>query len=325
MPRRELRDSSDVSGLCSLIQKNAHTQSPRLLNLIVNDDILKWYPATAKQDVNSGQMMTLADLLSKPGLFGNHSLKQMKNAARRKLQFTLAHSLLQFNESPWLPKNWNKSNICFLLVEDGSKYSELIGPYLSTQCCQEVSLSEQKLEQIQRVHPYPCLLALGIMLLEIELCIPIENRRVRGSPETDEDLPREYDIDDDISVARAMIEECDDMSPAAFVQAVTCCVEPEAFQEKFGRRSNFEDPEFSRAVFDSIIPKLEKAVVDIRPGSLEELDDPSARIKLISGAGIGREMPANKKRKEDGSELKHMIQTKASGGTKAEKTSTEYR
>ncbi|KAF4629433.1 hypothetical protein G7Y89_g8714 [Cudoniella acicularis] len=236
---RAREETHEVEGLCSLIQDHAERESLRL-RILVDKDRLRWQP---------------------------------KKAPKYKLQVTLANAFLQFNEGLWLPTTWNKAHISFFCPDDGG-YPDLSSPYLTTQCCRPHPGSEKS---AFRGHPYPSLLALGILLLEIELGQPIEHRRDADSSISSHNT--HYYIDADIPAAEDMLRDCEDESPTGFISAVRDCVEVDSFAADFGRNETFDNPKFRQAIFERIVKGLESALKSVWKGSPEELDDFSSTIK----------------------------------------------
>lgn len=136
-----------------------------------------------------------------------------------------------------------------------------------------------------RVHPYPGILALGILLLEIELGRPIEYERPTDSPNND----KVFHIDADRPVAMDMLEQCRDDSPVDFVSAVEVCLDDKTFTDEFGRDGSYDDPAFRRRIFELIVKPLEEALQKIFQISVEKLDAlPSAAPSLSNVAGPQR-------------------------------------
>jgi len=179
--------------------------------------------------------------------------RTFKKKEKMILSVILANSLLHFCESPWLSREWNKEHIMFFSTPTGKIH--LQRPYLSTDF-QAVAtpLSDDEADEMFRIHPNPSILALGILLLEIELNTPIENKR------TVEDLGEsgEVTMNTNYFTASRLFQE--DYSEDAYVntkKAVDACLSC-SFYEPETMDANLDNAEFRQAVYESIVHPLEK-------------------------------------------------------------------
>lgn len=84
---------------------------------------------------------------------------------KRRLALILSHSLLQYHDSAWLCSEWGKSHISFFYSSEDKP--DLRRPYLSTRF--DNPSSEIRETKMSRFHPNSSILALGILLIEIDL------------------------------------------------------------------------------------------------------------------------------------------------------------
>lgn len=245
-----------------MIKNYAERESFRLRILADKDGLRRYDPERAPQDLNKQSTITLEDLIlhKRP-----HSIEDARRVPKYKLQVTLANAFLHLNEGPWLLSTWNKAHISFFCPEDGG-FPDLSSPYLDTQCCRPHPESEKS---AFRGHPYPSLLALGILLLEIERDQPIEHGR-----EGDNQSGLHHYIDADIPAAEKMLSDCEDESPTGFINAVKECIDADSFVADFGRNETFDNPKFRHAIFERIVSRLESALKSVWDGSPEEYDRP---------------------------------------------------
>lgn len=106
----------------------------------------------------------------------DHLLRHEKRKSlkeRRILAVILAHSLLHLCESNWLENRWDKTHISFLPTD--LNQLKLKPPYLNTDF---QALAENNNSAMMSLHPSPAILALGILLLELQIWGPIEDRRL---------------------------------------------------------------------------------------------------------------------------------------------------
>ncbi|KAJ3938315.1 uncharacterized protein N0V96_011560, partial [Colletotrichum fioriniae] len=106
--------------------------------------------------------------------------------------YLLSNAVWQFYDSIWMRKEWNKGNIHFMLERRGNtaKAVYVDEPFLLAHFDEPESLSEEKMRF--RYHPLPKVLALGIMMLEVELGLKIEDY-CQNRPEC-------YDADGNLTV-----------------------------------------------------------------------------------------------------------------------------
>jgi hypothetical protein len=186
---------------------------------------------------------SLADLL-----LGEIKLKLRE---RRILAVILAHSMLHFSDSPWLSKHWNKSHLTFFqCASKNGLQLDVHRPWISTQF--ENGEIPENTEDGYRVHPNPSVLALGILLLEIELRAGIEQSR------TEEDLSPsgEVDCNTDLFTAERLLESnCNDVFER-FRKAVDGCLKCDFVDE--GASTSLDDDNFRQAIYDNIVLPLEE-------------------------------------------------------------------
>ncbi|KAF2963128.1 hypothetical protein GQX73_g10440 [Xylaria multiplex] len=146
--------------------------------------------------------VSLATVLEKRKLHGDVQLKLL-------LSYLLAKAVWQFYDSEWMASNWSKDRIHFMreCLDGSSESQEIITlihkPYFATELspppvrlsCESQSGCSAEQDFKQRfpsaTHFHPKILALGIMLLEIELGEGIELHQVEES--LDDENPIEND------------------------------------------------------------------------------------------------------------------------------------
>jgi hypothetical protein len=105
----------------------------------------------------------------------------LKGDVQRKvlLSYLLAKAAWQFYESDWMVTAWTKDTVHFMRKRyDGLQYKAMLDqrPFISAEFGTPTSSGEQRAIPEGRSHMYPKILALGIMLLEIELEAGLETR-----------------------------------------------------------------------------------------------------------------------------------------------------
>ncbi|KAL2045908.1 hypothetical protein ABVK25_011962 [Lepraria finkii] len=100
---------------------------------------------------------------------------------RYPIAVTLASSLLQFYNSPWINETWSKEDIHFLKAVEGSSLPVIVDkPYISHNFTSYLQPSaNHALDTIVCNASTKCIRALGIMLLELCLGQAVEDQPIR--------------------------------------------------------------------------------------------------------------------------------------------------
>lgn len=111
----------------------------------------------------------LSKLLSTPGLTGKRKFL---------LSYFLAKAFWQFYDSDWMQREWTKEAVHFMFERRGKTVKGIFvnEPFISARFYDYHQLCDPKDEY--KAHQFPKILALGIMLLEIELGVKIEDYRM---------------------------------------------------------------------------------------------------------------------------------------------------
>lgn len=271
-----------VNGLCSLIQEYSGHSRRLLLRIDKNGLYHDNRQRESIDDVlDSSKVITLEHLITRG------KLKNLKHWPKAILQVILANAHLQFTGSSWTPTIWHARHICFLRRDSddsAAKIPNLSRPYLSTAICQAPD-GESK-EGI-RGHPYPSLLALGIMLLEIErgetlaTWTPLDFAEPKRRP-SQGNGPHVH-IDADIPKAKMKLSEREGDSHKDFVAAVRACINETHFTALYGDRATLKNDEFRKSIFEDVVLKLETALEAVWERSPKELDKFCADVQLRAG------------------------------------------
>jgi hypothetical protein len=168
-----------IETFCQIITNRNRSQ----LKLVVSDDgLVLQGPGSLSQGFLLGaSSMSLAKLLD---------VVKLSRKMRLLLSYILAKAVWQFYDSEWMQKEWTKETVHFMF-ERRSKTPKGIfinEPFLSASFdgCHRPRVADYEF----RSHLFPKILGLGIMLLEIELGIKIEEHR----------MPEDLDPDGEPSV-----------------------------------------------------------------------------------------------------------------------------
>lgn len=139
-------------------------------------------------------------------------LGKLSKQQRLQIAVTLASTVLQLYESPWLSENWSKSDICFFFNgADSNKRPMISDPYVS----RSFGVSgrpqpmkqgvEQNAEALRSdMIKNKTLFALGIVL--IELCLNVSFEDLCSSPDNQYEEPRPQEITQVYQTALSQID-----------------------------------------------------------------------------------------------------------------------
>jgi hypothetical protein len=186
---------------------------------------------------------SLADLLLEKRVF---TLRE-----RRILAVILAHSMLHFCESPWLSRHWDKKHLSFFkrTSKNGSQL-DVQRPWISTHF-EDATFSED-VDDLYRIHKNPSVLALGILLLEIELRAGIEE----STTEDDLSPTGEVDCNTSLFTAERLLESHRDDVYERFSKAIEACLKCDFVED--GAPTSLDDDNFRQAVYENIVVPLEE-------------------------------------------------------------------
>jgi len=170
---------------------------------------------------------------------------------KRILAVILAHSMLHFCESPWTNQEWSKHHVSFFKRSKQGDF-DLERPWLSPDFANPCVTED--VDKLNSMHPNPSVLALGILLLEIELGDVLESFREACdlSPEGLENCDTAY------FTAYRVWENKLDNAYWGYRAAVEACLKCNFFEREDGGPLSLEDKDFHEAVYEHIVQPLEK-------------------------------------------------------------------
>jgi hypothetical protein len=230
------QQSNKVSSFCT----------DHVLLEIGEDGVSSW--SRHKQDVRNHQFHPHSSFVDLYGFFVNAPVNKLIIAAQ------ISASLCYLYRGPWLDNRWSRSNLVFF--DNGERIP--CQPYLRVSLSAEAFTDME--ESSDNLHAYPQLLELGIMLLELEIGMSIEEYTGIPSP-----LP---DINTKLAVATMAFQQrkaqifLDD-----YRKAIQFCLKPDL-------EDIDDDSEAVRmAIFRHVFLVLGKIVLDSKKiKSLHELD-----------------------------------------------------
>jgi hypothetical protein len=203
-------------------------------------------------------LKTIIEKLEEERLAGNFGKKRtiLGRKHKRIVAVLLSHALLQYCGSAWMSENWDKSSISFLRHSMGDRLvlSSSFKPYET----------RPDMDAEYRMHPYPGVLALAILMLEMELGKTIETAR---SEQEDFGDDGETNINNDYGVAWNMFEnnEIEDDTIPGFKAAVKGCLNFSYWNENtdldnsiYHREKLYDDIALRRKIYQEIVSPLEQ-------------------------------------------------------------------
>lgn len=262
--------------MCDLIQGSQQATSKPCV-LLRNDRLFQAKLLRREQSIDSQPTIKLKDLLDGGHLTAGAQSIQLSD--KRILAVILAHCLLQFAESPWMSKEWNSENIFFLYQPEDDRLPDIHRLYISTQFGtaqpqhNEGTLSRDASTAGQHAFfRHPSIIALGILLLEIETGRTIQPEKEDCDPETGHP-----NINTAWTTAGKMLKSPEIRGSVYqdFRSVIEACLEPKKFLPE---GKGFNDLNFREKVYKNIVEPLEYELVNGWP----DLDIGSLGIQMSS-------------------------------------------
>ena len=211
-------------------------------------------------------------------LQGGHFRETFKLKDRRILGTVLTHSFLQLCEGPWLLEEWNKDNIFFLYSPTKRQLLDIHRPYIEANFRDKPTV--RRASEAQNMHQYPSILALGVLLLEIEIGKAIEPSSEDCDPITG--LPNDNTAW--TTLKRTLEDPCvhDDIV-SCLKSVIVSCLEPHRF---LPRDLNFEHRIFREKLYERVVSPLEQELLSaFKEISLDNLGGlPNTRPLTLSSS-----------------------------------------
>lgn len=244
--------------MCAIIE-DAQNHGSRLHMLVKKDEL--WPQRSLPTEYRNLEQQRTISLKTMLGGKGTLTL-----AGKRILAVILANALLELFETPWLAKQWNTEHICFFHHSGDQIEPCVTKPYLSTKF--DEFQAENTSQDIHRIHPIPSVLALGVLLLEIELGKPIESER-----HNDDLLNGQPNVNTDYTTADRLWRGLRDDVYEGYSSAIEACLNCNFIQHNVGaQQMDFDDWNFRQTVHESIVKPLEKELSNGFKISVKDLD-----------------------------------------------------
>ncbi|GLA60118.1 hypothetical protein AtubIFM54640_011549 [Aspergillus tubingensis] len=151
-------------------------------------------------------------------------IPHLSNKGKSHLAYTVAKSVWQYYNSPWMMVPWTHESIQLLIEETGLADQGKPHPYLMANMARAVVTSTDCYDADNLMHQYPYILALGVILIEIAIKKPL----------TSEECPHPFSetvVNDYYTWAwtTAHRSNLKDMVHSMYEEAVNNCLNPELF------------------------------------------------------------------------------------------------
>lgn len=237
-PGRNIESES----LCDLLQR-ARTSNTSLQILFEND--ILWQQRAKRSDSQIRHQLD-ASLVS---LLGDAKCWKERSKSRERsiLAVVLAHAVMHCCEGPWLRADFDKKQI-FFFRKHGAQHPDICQPLLALDFTHHQTTIDD--DDLFSVHSNPTLLSLGILLLEINDGIKIEDH---WAPEDlmGGSVPNEST---NLTTALRLLEKLDGELFIGSQSAVRACLEWDELND--GR----EDEDFVKRVYELIVEPLEEVL-----------------------------------------------------------------
>jgi len=232
-----------IHSLCAAIGTWQQPQRDVCLSLLANEYVkqkygILIYPSKSPPvDTEEWMIYSLRSVLHDPAF-----------ARRNRLQLavTLASSVLQLHETPWLNNSWGKDDILFIKRAGATAYDH---PFVTQRFEHDEQSSPSACEtsSISRIIRNQALYALGISLIELWYGKPLAALQIREDQ-------AELDAMTEWNTADRLVEELYNEAGGRYSDAVRRCIRCD-----FDRRaSSLVDVAFQRAVYQGVVIQLKE-------------------------------------------------------------------
>jgi len=240
-------DLQPIQDLCSAIGTLQKPQRDVCFSLLANEIVKQKYGVLitpTKQpppDRNMWSVSSLRTVLKDP---------KFTRRDRLKLSVTLASSVLQLHETPWLEKDWGKDSIFFVNRPDKTVYDQ---PFVSQHLIHTASPPTPDIShQLGMIVRNPTLFALGVALIELWYKRPMADfhEEVDGSQNTGNalfDLMAQFNTADRLS--KALYDEAGDTYSDAVRRCIRCDFD--------SRASSLDNAQLQKAVHQGVVAQLQ--------------------------------------------------------------------
>ncbi|KAJ4347967.1 uncharacterized protein N0V89_009339 [Didymosphaeria variabile] len=240
------RNMQPIQSLCATISTLQPPQREICLSLLVNEyakkkhSILIYPSKSPPRDTESWSIRDLPSVLTDP---------RFSRRYRIRLAVTLASSVLQLHQTPWLADNWRNSDILFIERSGNTAYTD---PFVLQNAVGENQARAASLPPLMKlIIRNQALYALGIVLIELWFGKPLSEYHkpedgLSGTGDVQTDLITE------LATANRLVEELRDDAGGNYADAVRRCLSCD-FDCRF---KTLDDVAFLKAVFQGVVAQV---------------------------------------------------------------------
>lgn len=217
---------------------------------------------------------------------------------------TLASALLPFLETPWLQFSFNHSKIHFFEPWQDGELPDITKPFLALEHVPIVSARNKNTGDSSgaskhMVHPNASVLALGILLCELQYCTPVELMA------KDPHVTR--NINGDFYTCLDKLQTLEDDAGVDYYLATKACLTGEYYP--VGQHADFEDVSVQRLFYQNVVKRLEAVIFKAWGIRLENLGSFDSRQNESCWGSIGRDVVRFHTGKADSSNANNTART----------------
>ena len=204
---------------------------------------------------------------------------------KRVLALTLAAALLPFLETPWLQPSFNHSKIQFFEPLQNGELPNITKPFLALEHIPILSArskdnGDSSDASKHMVHPNASVLALGILLCELQYCTPVELMQ--------KDTHAARNVNTDYYTSLDMLKALEVDAGLDYYLATKACLQWEYFPP--GQQADFESVSVQRLFYQNVVKRLEAEIFKSWGIRLENLGSFDSQQNELCWGDIGRKV-----------------------------------
>ncbi|XDG05268.1 hypothetical protein ABKA04_004883 [Annulohypoxylon sp. FPYF3050] len=280
----KMESASDFTHICQSITESLGQRN--CLHLALEDGIfqrLRPQPKSFGVDHISRTISLSALFKRQQELRGG--LSALPQKGKRILAVILATALLPFLETPWLQLSFNHSNILFFEPLQDGGLPDITKPFLAMEHMPIVSTGKISARidsdsSKHMVHPNASVLALGILLCELQYCTPVELMQ--------EDSRGTRNVNSDYYTSLDMLKTLEVDAGVDYYLATKACLQWEYYPP--GKQADFESVDVQRLFYQKVIKRLEADIFKSWGLRIEMLGSLDNQHNRLCWGVVGREV-----------------------------------
>jgi hypothetical protein len=201
---------------------------------------------------------------------------------KRVLAFILASALLPFLETSWLQPSFNSSKIQFFEPPGDAELPDITKPFLAMEHIpgRKTDIGASSDNDRERIHPNLSVMKLGILLCELQYCIPVE--RLQKNP----NAPR--NVNTDFYTCLELLKDLEAETGTDYYLATKACLNYQYLPN--GQEVPFDSVGVQRLFYQSVVKPLEAEIFKVWGLSLASLGSLDPKQNESCWGGSAREV-----------------------------------